>query len=293
MLGTLPKRHQAGRAAQAPMKSTLLKVLLLVAPLAACGGGGGADPVPVPPAPVPTYTLVWSDEFDVDGLPDATKWDYDTSANRTGWFNHELQYYARDRAENARVSGGKLIITARTEALSSRADWGGQQYSSARLVTRGRASWTYGKMEIRARMPCGAGTWPAIWTLGTGGAWPADGEIDIMEQVGRDPTRILGTLHTTLSGGTGTGGQIQIADACTAFHNYQLTWTKDEIRISVDGTDYYRMANPGTGRPAWPFDAPQYLLLNLAIGGDLGGAVNDAIFPVTFEVDYVRVYQLL
>ena len=276
------------------MQSTLLKALLLVAPLAACGGGGGgADPVPVPPTPVPTYTLVWSDEFDVDGLPDATKWDYDTSANRTGWFNHELQYYARDRAENARVSGGRLIITARKEALSSRSDWGGQQYSSARLLTRGKASWTYGKMEIRAKMPCGAGTWPAIWTLGTGGAWPADGEIDIMEQVGRDPTRILGTLHTTLSGGTGTGGQIQIADACTAFHNYQMTWTKDEIRISVDGTDYYRMANPGTGHSAWPFDSPQYLLLNLAIGGDLGGAVNDAIFPVTFEVDYVRVYQLL
>jgi beta-glucanase (GH16 family) len=246
-----------------------------------------ATPVNAPPG----YLLVWTDEFDVDGLPDPTRWDYDTDRNLLGWFNHELQYYARDRPENARVSGGKLIITARKEALNSRPDWGGQQYSSARLVTRGKADWTYGFVEARAKLPCGRGTWPAIWTLGSRGAWPDDGEIDIMEQVGSDPTRVLGTVHTLQSGAVGTGGEIRIADACTAFHNYQLTWTSSEILIGVDDVNYYRLSRSGGGYAAWPFDYPQYLLLNIAIGGDLGGAVDDAIFPVTLELDYVRVFQ--
>ena len=239
----------------------------------------------------PGHVLVWSDEFDQDGLPDPTRWDYDTDRNRAGWYNNELQYYARDRAENARVSGGRLVITARKEALDTLPDWGGQAYSSARLVTRGKASWTYGFFEIRARLPCGAGTWPAIWTLGTRGTWPDDGEIDIMEQVGSDPTRVFGTVHTALSGGPGTGGEIRLADACSAFHDYQLTWSKDEILIGVDNLVYYRAVNPGVGYRGWPFDFAQYLLLNIAIGGTLGGAVDDAIFPVTLEVDHVRVFQ--
>ncbi len=239
----------------------------------------------------PGYTLVWADEFDRDGLPDPARWDYDTDRNRTGWYNNELQYYARDRAENARVSGGKLIITARRESLSGFSDWGGQPYSSARLVTRGKASWTYGFIEVRAKLPCGAGTWPAIWTLGTRGTWPDDGEIDIMEQVGSNPTRIFGTLHTLQSGGPGTGGETQVASACSAFHNYQLTWTNGEILIGVDNVNYYRAVNPGAGYSSWPFDFAQYLLLNIAIGGNLGGAVDNAIFPVTLEVEHVRVFQ--
>jgi beta-glucanase (GH16 family) len=234
------------------------------------------------------YLPVWSDEFDVDGLPDPAKWDYDTDRNRLGWYNNELQYYARDRPENARVSGGKLIITARKEALAARPDWGGQPYSSARLVTRGKADWTYGFIEARAKMPCGAGTWPAIWTLGSRGTWPDDGEIDIVEQVGNNPTRVLGTLHTRQGS---AGGETRIADACTAFHNYQLTWTPNEILIGVDNINYFRYARNGAGYAAWPFDFRQYLLLNIAIGGDLGGRVDDAIFPVTLEIDYVRVFQ--
>ena len=276
----------------------------MLALLSACGGGGNtpgnasnATPVstpittPIPSDAPPGYVLVWDDEFSLDGLPDPTHWGYDTANNLSGWFNNELQYYASDRPENARVSGGKLIITARKEALSTLPDWGGQQYSSARLVTRGIASWTYGFFEIRAKLPCGAGTWPAIWTLGTGGVWPDDGEIDIMEQVGSNPTRIFGTLHTLQSGGTGTGGAIQIPDACTAFHTYQMTWSKDQILIGVDNVNYYKGVNPGIGYGGWPFDSPQYLLLNIAIGGTLGGAVDNTIFPVTMEVDYVRVYQ--
>jgi len=294
--------------------AALLATLLAAFLLAGCGGGGGAAPgavapaaPAVPAAPPPAigalagWTLVWSDEFDTDGLPDATKWDYDTDRNALGWYNNELQYYSRARAENARVESGHLIITARREQLRGAADWGGQNYSSARLVTRGKASWTYGFVEVRAKLPCALGTWPAIWMLGTGGTWPDDGEIDIMEQRGTraaDKGRVLGTIHTRAynyfngSLGPGQGAEVAIADACTSFHNYQLTWDAERIVIGVDNSNYFSYPNPRTGdRTRWPFDDPQYLLLNLAVGGDLGGAVDDAALPARLEVDYVRVYR--
>ena len=246
----------------------------------------------VAPSGVPVgYKLVWADEFDADGLPDPGKWFNDTGHNKEGWHNHELQYYSPPRAANAVVKGGKLIVTARKEKLSSAADWGGQAYTSARLSTRGKGDWTYGFFDVRAKLPCGKGSWPAIWTLGSKGKWPDDGELDIMEQVGREPTRVFGTVHTLQSGGLGTGEAMQVPDACTAFHNYQMLWTRDEIRFSVDGAEFYRYANPKTGSATWPFDSPQYLILNLAVGGDLGGAVDDSIFPIAFEIDYVRIYQ--
>ena len=243
---------------------------------------------------VPTgYALVWSDEFEVDGLPDPSRWAYDTFRNPVGWFNNELQYYASERAENAVVSGGRLRITARRESLSTLPDWGGQRYSSARLITKNIASWTHGFIEVRAKLPCGRGTWPAIWMLGLEDQnWPLSGEIDIMEQVGSNPTRILGTLHTQNNhAGNANGGETQVPTACTAFHDYQLTWTPGEIRIGVDGNEYFRAVDPGVGVAGWPFEAPHYLLLNIAIGGVLGGAVDDSIFPVTMEVEHVRVYQ--
>jgi beta-glucanase (GH16 family) len=250
-------------------------------------------PTPPPVSSVPAgYALVWSDEFNVDGLPDPTRWSYDTARNQFGWFNNERQYYASARPENSVVANGALRITARLESLSTAADWGGQRYTSARLLTRGKASWTGGFFQIRAKLPCGGGTWPAIWTLGTGGVWPDDGELDIMEQVGNDPTRVFGTVHTRVSGGPGTGNAIQVPTACSAFHDYEMTWTQNDIRFAVDGVEYYRYVNPGQGRATWPFDQPQYLLLNIAIGGTLGGVVDDGIFPVTMEVDYVRIYQL-
>jgi len=278
-----------------------LLIALTAGGLTACGGGGLAStpqttPPPTTAAPGTSapagYTLVWSDEFDTEGAPDAGKWGCDTERNRLGWYNNERQYYAAcSRVENAVVAGGRLRITARLESLSSAADWGGQRYTSARLLTRGKAAWTTGFFEIRAKLPCGRGTWPAIWTLGTGGIWPDDGELDIMEQVGSNPSRVFGTVHTAVSGGPGTGAAVQVADACTAFHNYQMTWTADDIRFAVDGAEYYRYANPRNGRRTWPFDAPQYLLLNIAIGGTLGGTVDDSIFPVTMEIEHVRVYQ--
>jgi beta-glucanase (GH16 family) len=282
--------------------------------LLACGGGGegapaaaeppAATPAPAPltPAPAPPlpplppqvpagYVLVWADEFDAPGLPDATRWAYDTERNALGWYNNELQYYAEARPQNSVVSGGRLHITARAETLAGEPDWGGQRYSSARLITRGRAEWTYGFFEVRARLPCGRGTWPAIWMLGSTGPWPLAGEIDLMEHVGSNPGRVFGTVHTQVSGGPGTGAARQVSDACSAFHDYQLHWTADELAIGIDGVVYYRYPNPRAGRATWPFDAPQYLLLNIAIGGTLGGSVDDAIFPVTMEIEHVRVYQ--
>ena len=147
--------------------------------LGACGGSGGASEPPTSPAAAtPTtltlpagYTLVWSDEFNTTGLPDAAKWNYDTGRNKAGWYNNELQYYSAARLENAELRDGNLVITARKERMSSAADWGGQPYTSARLLTAGKAAWTYGYFEIRAKLPCGKGTWPAIWTLGSGGDW--------------------------------------------------------------------------------------------------------------------------
>ena len=149
--------------------------------------------------------------------------------------------------------------------------------------------------EIRAKLPCGLGTWPAIWMLGTKGAWPDDGEIDIMEHVGKNKGQILGSAYSNYynwANGTGNTKNTTVADACDAFHNYQLYWDADQLAIGVDGKYYFQFVNAKTGDyKKWPFDQPQYLLLNLAIGGDLGGAVDDNIFPSKFEIDYVRVYQ--
>ncbi|MBB3222332.1 glycoside hydrolase family 16 protein [Pseudoduganella umbonata] len=255
-----------------------------------------AIPGPAPAMGAPAgWQLAWADEFDVDGLPDPAKWAYDTAANRTGWYNRELQYYTSARRENAEVKNGRLVITARKEALASMPDYGGQAYTSARLVTRGKASWTQGFVEVRAKLPCGPGSWPAIWMLGTGGKWPADGEIDIMEHVGHKPGEILGSIYTNAQNwprGTGKTSRTMVPDACEAFHDYQLTWTRDRILVGVDGRDYAELVNPKDGDyDKWPFDRPQYLLLNLAVGGDLGGAVRDDSLPWRMEVEYVRVFQ--
>lgn len=278
--------------------STALLALLLapLAQLAACGSVAAAEAAEAAGGGRPAgWQLVWADEFEVDGLPDPAKWAYDTAANRTGWHNRELQYYTSARRENAEVKNGRLVITARKEALASMPDYGGQAYTSARLVTRGKASWTQGFIEVRARLPCGPGSWPAIWMLGTGGKWPADGEIDIMEHVGHKPGEILGSIYTNAQNwprGTGKTSKAMVPDACDAFHDYQLTWTKDRIRVGVDGRNYAELANPQDGDyDKWPFDRPQYLLLNLAVGGDLGGAVRDDSLPWRMEVEYVRVFQ--
>lgn len=252
-------------------------------------------------AQLPGWTLAWSDEFSVDGLPDTSKWSYDTERNRLGWFNNEKQYYAANRLENSSVQNGLLTITARKESLSTAADYGNQAYTSARLITRGKASWTYGFYEVRAKLPCSLGTWPAIWMLGTGGRWPEDGEIDIMEQKGFnafEKTQVSGTIHTKgynyFGGafGVGQGASTTVADACSSFHNYQLTWSADKIVMGVDDKTYFEFANPKDGNvDKWPFSNPQFMILNLAVGGDLGGAIPANFTSDQMVVDYVRVYQ--
>ena len=268
----------------------------LLVGLSGVAAAADAPPSPETLKPPPGWQMVWSDEFDVDGLPDPKKWANDTVFNKQGWFNHERQYYSGPRAENAVVRGGRLIITARKETPSAQPDWGGQKYTSARLLTRGLGEWTTGFFEIRAKLPCGLGTWPAIWMLGTHGDWPANGELDIMEHIGRNPGRVMSTIHTPAgSGAHGVGAVVTVPDACGAFHRYQMLWTERDITFGVDGVNdltYPRLDVGAAGAPrAWPFDGPQFLLLNLAIGGDLGGPVDDSIFPVTMEVDYVRVWQ--
>lgn len=248
----------------------------------------GAAPLEIPS----DHRLVWSDEFDKDGLPDPRKWVHDTGRNKVGWHNHELQYYSPANGNNAIVKDGRLIITARRESTVRRPDSAGQGYTSARLITRGKAAWTYGFFEARAKMPCGSGSWPAIWALGAGGRWPEDGELDIMEHVGSRPEQISSAVHMTVGhGGQGVTGIAALKTACTEFNRYQMLWTPQQIIFGVNGMAHLIFPKMNAGSLAWPFDAPSFLLLNLAIGGDLGGAVDDRIFPIAMEVDYVRVYQ--
>lgn len=260
--------------------------------LAALGLALLGAPLAAEDAVKPGYELIWADEFDNDGPPDQAKWGWDTHANKGGWYNNELQYYAADRPENARVENGRLVITARREALKDKADWGGQNYTSARLITKGKAEWTHGFFEVRAKLPCGKGSWPAIWMLGATQGWPDGGEIDIMEHVGKTPGDVFGTIHNRSTAGTfGNGSKVSVPDACDAFHNYQMVWTPEAITIALDGEPFHRYKNERKSSAQWPFDAPQYLLLNLAIGGAMAGEVDDSIFPIRYEIDHVRIYQ--
>lgn len=247
------------------------------------------------------YSLVWADEFATDGLPDPARWRYDTHRNRQGWYNAERQYYAAGRLENSRVENGALIIEARAERLnrSRFPDWGRQRYTSARLYTHGTQAWTYGFFEIRAKLPCGVGTWPAIWMLPEDQSvdWPDGGEIDIMEHVGHTPGEINQTVHTGAFNhirGTHRTAKFRVDDACETMHNYQLLWTPDGILAGVDGQAKYQFERAGGDRARWPFDRPMHLLLNVAVGGHWGGqgGIRADAFPARFEIDYVRVYQL-
>jgi beta-glucanase (GH16 family) len=246
----------------------------------------------------PAGEPVWRDEFSGKKL-DKSKWSFDTSRNAEGWYNNELQYYAANRPQNLRLQNGVLVIEARHDPqdIKANSDYGKQQYSSAKIHTKGKAAWTYGFYEIRAKVPCAYGTWPAAWMLPEGNhGWPKGGEIDILEHVGSQPNVVHANLHTQLfnhSIQTGRGAQMALPDACTAFHNYQLDWRPDAITIGVDGKAFMHIKNdaPG-GEGAWPFDKPFYMILNLAIGGDWAApkGMDPKVLPQRFEVDYVRVW---
>jgi beta-glucanase (GH16 family) len=260
------------------------------------------------PVTKPGWKLVWADEFDKPGLPDPAKWNYEEGFIR----NNEDQYYTRARKENARVEDGMLIIEARKEPWTNgayspdappraRARRGLRlaHYTSASLTTRGKFSWTYGRIEVRAKLPGGRGPWPAIWTLGTNinqVGWPACGEIDMMEFVGFDPGNIHANVHTRKYNHVkhnGKGGQTMVPDASETFHVYAMEWSPERLDFFVDDHTYFTYENEHSGVDAWPFDHGQYLILNLAIGGDWGGqhGIDDTAFPQRYCIDYVRVYQ--
>jgi beta-glucanase (GH16 family) len=263
--------------------------LLLISIVVACGGSSSASG---PTAPTPSgggaWTLAFSDEFDAAGPLNGAKWGYEIGYLR----NNEAQYYT-SRPENVRLEGGNLVIEARKEAYQ------GYGYTSASINTRGRFEFRYGRVEVRAKLPTGNGTWPAIWTLGANVAqvgWPACGEIDIMENVGFDPLRIHGSIHTSAYNhtiGTQKTAAVSVANPWDDFHVYAMEWYADRIDIFVDGQKYFTFTNEGTGDRAWPFDKPQYLLINLAIGGSWGGqkGIDDSRFPQRYLIDYVRIYK--
>lgn len=245
------------------------------------------------------YQLVWADEFDVDGQPNPNKWGYDTGGH--GWGNNELQNYTATSKDgqsgNAIVKDGRLVIEARQEESA------GKDYSSARLISKGKGDFLYGKFEFRAKLPEGRGTWPAIWMLPTDwkyGDWPRSGEIDIMEHVGYDQDVIVGTIHTDAynhTKNTQKGKSIHVDGVAEDYHVYTMEWLPDRIRWFVDG-ELYNEFNPtnykvSPGVDEWPFDERFHILMNIAVGGNWGGAqgVDESIWPQTMEIDYVRVYQ--
>ena len=245
-----------------------------------------------------TRKLVWSDEFDKDGLPDESKWSYDvgTACDKPcgcGWGNHELQYYTEKRKENARVENGHLIIEVHNEKFKDR------DYTSARLVSKNKGDWKYGKIDIRAKVASGKGVWSAIWMLPTEnkyGGWPGSGEIDIMENVGFDQDTIVGSAHTLNYYhliGTHKNGKINIPKPDEDFHVYTLDWKEDQYTVAVDGQTYFTFVNERTDYKSWPFDQEFHLLLNIAYGGDWGGeqGISPELLPAKMTIDYVRVYQ--
>ena len=269
--------------------STVVLALLLVALPMASGAQSRPTPPGNPAMSAPAgWTLVFSDEFDRAGAPDPAKWAYETGYIR----NREAQFYT-SRPENVRVEDGSLVIEARREAYQ------GYGYTSASVNTLGRFEFLYGRVEVRAKLPSGKGAWPAAWMLGVNRAqvgWPACGEIDIMENVGFDPLRIHGSVHTKAYNhtiGTQKTATVAVDDPAAAFHVYAMERYPDRIEVSVDGQAYLTFRNEGTGAAAWPFDKPEHLLLNLAIGGSWGGqqGIDDSRFPMKYVIDYVRIYK--
>lgn len=240
------------------------------------------------------YKLVWSDEFDGTAL-DENVWGYNIGGN--SWGNQELQYYTQ-RPENIRVQNGCLEIEARKEKYEN------CEYTSARILSQDKKTFTYGKIEARINFPGGQGTWPAFWMMGNSGGWPACGEIDIIEHVGSQPTRASFAVHTPLKrGDKGTNwSSTHFFDNSLAgdFHVYGVEWCQEEedgkdcIRFMVDDVVYATVWETDVDNPkAWPFNQPHFIIFNMAIGGNMGGTVDDAIFDQKriMYVDWVRVYQ--
>ena len=277
----------------------------LVALLAACGGGGAAAaPSPAPaPAPAPaapsTWTLTWSDEFDgaAGSAPKAANWNSETgNAENGGWGNHELEYYTT-APRNASLDGNGMLVITAEKTPNAGPCWNGPQcgYTSARMQTKGKLSFTYGKVEARMQLPAGPGIWPAFWALGETGDWPASGELDIMEYIGKTPNTVYGTAHGPgYSGANGLNTPYNASSPIASdFHTYTLIKRPNEIIWQIDGIEYKRLTPaslPSGG--TWAFERPFFIILNLAVGGDWPGSPDaSTVFPAKMKVDWVRVYK--
>ena len=241
------------------------------------------------------WKLIWSDEFDKPGLPDAKKW-----TNEVGFIrNREAQYYTQARPENARVENGRLIIEGRKEEYTA-PDGKTSHYTAASLTTEGLFEMTYGRVEVRAKLPRGRGMWPAIWMLGTNinkVGWPKCGEIDIMEAVGHDPDKVFANVHWFVyekGKHASFGGKLKEQAPADDFHVYAVEWFADRMDFYYDETKYFTcpIEKAGSGDKN-PFNKPHYLLMNLAIGGAWGGkkGIDDSVFPQRYEIDYVRIFR--
>jgi beta-glucanase (GH16 family) len=247
--------------------------------------------------------LLWSDEFNYTGHPDPKKWRYEE-----GFVRHrEAQYYTKNRYENAHVEDGHLVIRAIKEeplrlikgGTSFVTSDSGGEFTSACLNTEDIFEFTTGRVEVRAKLPHGRGVWPAIWTLGNNMAWgPGDSsqvysEIDIMEFVGHDPNSIHANIHPGYEGGS-RGGKITVDKPWENFHVYAIEWYNDRIDFFFDDQKYFSYYKKEVPEGKWAYHIPQYLLLNLAIGGDWGAeqGIDPTVFPADFLIDYVRVYEL-
>ena len=281
------------------MRRALLGGLLLL-PALGCGSSGSSErPPSATPSPASGFSLAWSDEFEGPSgvLLDATKWTLETGGG--GWGNQELETYT-DRASNASLNGeGALAIRALRETFTG-ADGISREYTSARLKTQGKFEQTYGRFEARLQIPRGQGLWPAFWMLGNDistAGWPRCGEIDVMENIGREPSTVHGTVHGPgYSGGNGIGAAFTLSGAARfadGFHVFAVEWEPAAIRWYVDGTPY-QTRTPADLPPGqhWAFDHPFFLLLNVAVGGSWPGNPDaSTVFPQTMLVDYVRVYR--
>ena len=238
--------------------------------------------------------LIWQDDFNGESL-DQNKWSPvigDGCPSNCGFGNNELQYYSDD-SKNLEVSNGTLKIRALIDSTKEKG------YSSAKLITKSKGDWTYGRIEVNAKLPEGRGTWPAIWmlpTLDRRMEWPLDGEIDIMEHVGYNQGMVYGTIHSKKYNhiiGTQKSDSLFIEDISQQFHLYGFNWNDSSMTWSIDGKDYLTLNKEKENYEGWPFDQNFHLILNLAVGGNWGGkfGVDESIWPQTFEIDYVKVYQ--
>jgi len=245
------------------------------------------------------YNLVWQEEFDCEGPPNPEKWTAQVGGH--GWGNNELQYYTE--SGNAWVENGKLIIEARLEEENAETHEN-KTITSARIRTVNKGDWQYGLIEVRAKLPQGLGTWPAIWMMPTEGGrnWPACGEIDIMEHVGWRPKDIWATVHTGAYNhkiGTQKGGTKVFDNVFDEFNVYSVEWGPEKMIFRVNSEEIFvyspkeEMPEGTVTENEWPFDKPFHVILNVAFGGDFGGAkgIDMSVLPVRMEVDYVRVYQ--